>query len=133
MISADLCYVVRADFLVATALPVDGALATLQDSLKIIFDTDAFFTNELPLEGIIDVRVRLRVNGPANGSTSDFEEKSEQSLKSNSRTEVLAILSTAATAVIFAVVFRVIKSRNSAEQYSECGSQGSTISDSPMA
>lgn len=131
MISADLCYVVRADFQIATALPVDGALATLQDSLEIIFDTDAFFTNELPLEGIIDVRVRLRVNGPANGL--DFEEKSEKSLKSNSRTEVLAILSTAATAVIFAVVFRKIKTRNSAEQYSECGSQGSTISDSPMA
>lgn len=125
--SAGVCHVMRAD--IAIAGQIDWAAIELRDSLEYIFENDATFTDDLPLLGVLQVRLKGEFEEAAANSVPK-----DQVLESanSGRSAVVAILSAAGVTIIVAIAFRSIKRGQAAadkheETEDEEASQGDTI------
>lgn len=122
--TADSCHTVYAQLAISGG--VDGAASgALLNALIFIFENDITFTDDLPLVGVMAVRLKdVRGESEANSMPNAFGNASQPT-----RSAVVAILSTAGFSIIAAIAFRVLKRGNDADKFSgsDSESEGDTL------
>lgn len=122
--TADSCHIVYAQLAISGG--VDGAASgALLNALNFIFENDITFTDDLPLVGVMAVRLKdFNGESEANSMPNAFGNASQPT-----RSAVVAMLSTAGFSIFAAIAFRVLKRGNDADKSSgsDSESEGDTL------
>ncbi|CAJ1942706.1 unnamed protein product [Cylindrotheca closterium] len=93
------CHVANAAIVVSGE--TDGSAAKLRNSLGFLFENDVKFIEELPLSGVIEVRLKEGGEESEANSASAFGNAAQPT-----RSAVVAILSTAGISIVAAIILR---------------------------